>query len=149
MILLSNGDAYIGGFNDSGQLGIGNKTNRLRTLIKITESNLKLISCSAYASMYITSKDKIFLSGDRSIQNNSGSASGYTFYTGVGVSTSIISKFTEVPNVLITDKDILAYGMYNSYIGRKQNIILGCGNNSTSMSNDFYTNTFNKLTLPF
>lgn len=91
MVLLSSGDAYIGGYNDSGQLGNGTKNNLFRQMIKINATGIQHISCSASSSMYVSEDNKIYLAGDRAIQNVGGSASGYTVYTNVSSLFSTIN----------------------------------------------------------
>ncbi|EHX8550755.1 hypothetical protein K3335_003758 [Salmonella enterica] len=117
-ILLSTGDAYVGGYNAYGQLGLGHKSDRPRSLFKIPESDIKLCTNGIGSTIYISHDDKIFLSGDRAIQNNSGTASGYTTFTDISnlfssINISDIKKIVPENNtfVLLNNGELYGIGL--------------------------------------
>lgn len=91
-ILSSSGSGYIGGNNSNGELGNGNNTNMYNTLVKISVPGvfgIRDLACSITASIFITDDNRIFLSGNKAILNQS-SVSVNTF-------EDITSYFSTVP----------------------------------------------------
>lgn len=67
-VLLNTGEGYVGGYNATGQLGIGNKTNQYRKLLKI-DAEISHLSCSGASVQYITTSGEFYVSGSIDIQN--------------------------------------------------------------------------------
>lgn len=118
MVLLSNGDMYVGGNNDSGQLGMGDKNSRFRQMF-FSRSDVRLIGCSPNTSMYITNDNRIFFAGDQSIRNNSGTIAGRTTFediTDTLFSTIDVSQIKKISveqsiAVLMNNGDVYGIGL--------------------------------------
>ncbi|SOK59345.1 X-linked retinitis pigmentosa GTPase regulator [Yersinia phage fHe-Yen9-03] len=150
VIAYTSGTGYCLGSNDSGTFGDGNtsftNTNSTGLMIQVqlpvqyksSPSKDMVFISSPPTSSYIGIDDKLHVCGG----NNNGGA------LGLGVSTSVIGSYTIVP-VLISSTDIIRIGTYTSYIGRMNNIILGCGSTSLGITSNTLGTSFIELTLPF
>ena len=76
-ILMGNGDLYMCGYNEAGQLGLGDIADRV-TFVKVNfDKKIKYVSCENLNTIIITDDNEVYLSG---ISNN----------------VDIIDKFTKI-----------------------------------------------------
>jgi alpha-tubulin suppressor-like RCC1 family protein len=121
MFLTNNGKVYVCGYNNVGQLGLGDSTNRTtptQVITNIESLTISVISCGVNHSMFLTNDGKVYVCGS----NNTGQL-------GLGDTTNR-SVPTQITNILGSLKIIdIQAANERSYFLTDNGKVYTCGNN--------------------
>ena len=120
-ILKNDGSIYSCGFNSSGQLGLGDTTDR-KTFTQVTTniSDINQISCGDYHTFILKNDGSVWSCGN----NGQGQLGLGTNGSGVNKST-----FTQVTTNINNDVKQVACGYIRTFILKNDGSLWSCGNN--------------------
>ena len=119
-ILKSNGSVWTTGYNDVGQLGLGNNSTKT-SFTQVTtniDNDVKQIACG---ENYL-----VALKNDGTLWTT-----GYNYYGQLGInSTTNVNKFTQVTTNINNDVKQIACGRHHTFILKNDGTVWSCGNNT-------------------
>ena len=115
LVIKNDGTVYGCGYNQNGQLGLGNNNTRILKLTKLNINDVKSVSIGI-------TRFSLILKNDGTVY-----ASGWNHVNQGGIDKQV-NIFTQIPNV----KDIFSIkaGTYSSYLVKNDGSLLVCGSNT-------------------
>ena len=138
VILKNDGSVWACGYNNNGQLGLGDTTNRA-TFTKVTtnvNNDVKQVACGAYNTFILKNDGSVWACGN-----------GFYGQLGLG-NTNNKTKFTKVTTNINNDVKEIACGYEHTVILKNDDSVWGCGYNGNgqlglSTSSNSYTSFTN------